>query len=74
MNLQPPKCETLCTRISNKKKLIRYDYHLGNSPLHWCTSSTRYHGVIIDSKSKLNWNSHSDLLLLSLLEYCIWVF
>ena len=57
MNLQPPKCEALC--ISNKKNLIYYNYHLCNNSLSWCTS-TRYLGVIIDSK--LNWNSHCDFI------------
>ena len=57
MNLQPPKCEALC--ISNKKNLIYYNYHLCNNSLRWFTS-TRYLGVIIDSK--LNWNSHCDFI------------
>ena len=57
MNLNPSKCEVLC--MSNKKKLVHYDYHLCNSPLRWCTS-TRYLGIMIDSK--LNWNSHCELI------------
>ena len=67
MNLQPPKCEALC--ISNKKNLIYYNYHLCNNSLHWCTS-TRYLGVIIDSK--LNWNSHCDFITAKSSEF--WVF
>lgn len=57
MNLNPSKCEVLC--MSNKKEPLHDDYHLCNSSLRWCTS-TRYLGIIIDSK--LKWNYHCEFI------------